>query len=269
MQIYHEKIQFRLTANKSHSPASGFDHWHQRVEFMYVMEGSCLISIGKQKRLCGPGDLAVIRSGEIHSLLSSAKYSMYIFTFDPALFSYFLPESRFPKSFITAEEQISAGLDGEIANLFHEIYREKLVQAPLHEAVMRAGILRLYSLLIRHFEDDSPRDEKSMTRLQQFQTALEFIAEHYAEPITLADIAEVINYTPTYVSTLFVSCAGVNFKTYLDNFRIKKAVDQLCSTRYSVTEIARQCGYDNVRTFNNVFRRITGQTPSQLRKTNI
>ena len=119
-----------------------------------------------------------------------------------------------------------------------------------------------------HFEDDSATDEKTLARRQQFQLALEFIAEHYARSITLADVAEVINYTPSYVSTLFVSCTGVNFKTYLDHFRVKKAADLLCSTRQTVTDIAIQCGYDNVRTFNNVFRRVTGQSPSQLRKNN-
>ena len=269
MPIYHEKIQPNLTVRSSRGPASGFNHWHQRVEFMYIMEGKCQIQIGKQQRLCGPGDLAVIRSGEIHSLLSSSPYLIYIYTFDPALFSYFLPQTRFPRSFISAEEQKSAGLADEIANLFHGIYRETQEQAALYETMIRADMLRLYGFLIRHFEDDSPRDAQSMTRLQQFQTALAFISDHYAEPITLADIAEVINYTPSYASTLFVSCAGVNFKTYLDNFRIKKAVDLLCSTRQTVSEIALQCGYDNVRTFNNAFRRITGQSPSQLRKTNI
>ncbi len=268
MPIRHEKIKHNLTVRKSAGPGMGIDHWHQRAELVYVMDGACQIRISKQQRLCGPGDLAVIRSGEIHSLLSNY-YSTYIYTFDPAMFSQFLPEFRFPKSFISAEEQKEAGLDREIARLFDEIYREKVAEEPLCEPIMRADVLRLYSLLIRHFEDSTPRDEKSLARLQQFQTALEYIAEHYAQPITLADVAEVINYTPSYVSTLFVSCAGVNFKTYLDNFRIKKAADLLCSTHLTVTDIALQCGFENVRTFNNVFRRITGQSPSQLRKTNV
>lgn len=267
MPIRHEKIKHNLTVRKTTGSGFGIDHWHRRAEFVYILEGECLICVGKQRRLCGPGDLAVIRSGEIHSL--SDFHLTYIFTFDPAMFSQFLPEFRFPKSFISAEEQKEAGLDREIARLFDEIYREKAAEEPLCEPIMRADVLRLYSLLIRHFEDSTPRDEKSLARLQQFQTALEYIAEHYAQPITLADVAEVINYTPSYVSTLFVSCAGVNFKTYLDNFRIKKAADLLCSTHLTVTDIALQCGFENVRTFNNVFRRITGQSPSQLRKTNV
>ena len=269
MQIIHEKINYSLTVRKSAGPASGFDHWHQRAEFIYVLEGECWIKASKQERTCGPGDLAVFRSGEIHALLGRGDFLVYIYTFDPAMFSHFLPESRFPRSFISAEEQKTAGLDGEIIRLFHQIYQENINQEPLHEALVRADILRLYSLLVRHFEDDSTRDEKSLARQQQFQIALEFIAEHYAEHITLADVAEVINYTPSYVSTLFVTCAGVNFKAYLDNFRVKKAADMLSTSHKTVTEIALQCGYENVRTFNNAFRRVTGRTPSQMRKTNI
>ena len=267
MPIKHERITHNLTVRKSAGQGLGIDHWHQRAEFVYIMDGECQIRIGKQQRLCKAGDLAVIRSGEIHALLSSYYYG-YIYTFDPAMFSHFLPESRFPRSFISAQEQKEAGLDGEIARLFDEIYQEMTNQEPLCEPIMRADVLRLYSLLVRRFEDDSFKDEKNQARRQQFQEALEYIADHYADHITLADVAEIMNYTPSYVSTLFVSCAGVNFKTYLDNFRIKKAADMLCSTQQTIADIAIQCGYENVRTFNNTFRRVTGQSPSQLRKNN-
>lgn len=249
-------------------PPSCLDHWHQRAEFVYVMEGACSIKVGKQQRLCRQGDVAFIQSGEIHAIWSDTKHLLYVFTFDPAMFYHILPEFLFPRHFISAQDQKKAGLDGEITNLFYEIYREMEAAAPLYEAMMRAGILRLYSLLVRHFEADSPRDEKTLARVQQFQTVLEFIASHYAEHITLADVAEVINYTPSYVSTLFVTFAGVNFKAYLDNFRVKKAADLLCSTHQTVTDIALQCGFENVRTFNNAFRRVTGQAPSRFRKSN-
>ncbi len=268
MLIKHEKIDYSLTAKKMTVLPSGLDHWHQRAEFVYVIEGECWIKVGKQKNLCRPGDVAFIQSGEIHAIWSETKHLLYVFTFDPGMFYRILPEFCFPRHFISAQDQQKAGLDAEISNLFYEIYREKEEEKPLYEALMRADILRLYSILTRYFEDDSPRDEKTLARVQQFQTVLEFITSHYAEHITLADIAEVINYTPSYVSTLFVTFAGINFKAYLDNFRVKKAADLLCSTHQTVTDIALQCGYENVRTFNNAFRRVTGQAPSRFRKSN-
>ena len=98
---------------------------------------------------------------------------------------------------------------------------------------------------------------------------LAYITEHYAENISLADLSATINYNASYISTLFVTYTGVNFKTYLDNFRINLAVELLRSSNQTVADIAAHCGYENIRTFNNTFKRITGTTPSFVRKENI
>lgn len=268
MPIIHEIIDPNLTIRLDNGCTSGIDHWHRRAELVYVLEGQCQIRNGSLRRLCHAGELAVIRSGEIHSLWCDPGHVIYIATFDPSMYYQFFSAPSFPKPFISARELAAAGLDREIPRLLGEIFCENRDRAPLHDALMRAAMLRLYSLLIRHFEDETLRDEKSLAQLQQFQTAVEFITAHYAERITLADVAGVINYNPSYVSTLFVTCAGVNFKAYLDQFRIKRAVDLLTTTRRTVADIATQCGYDNVRTFNNAFRRVVGRSPSQMRKVN-
>lgn len=266
--IYHEKIPYAFTVRKvkSSSDNRGFDHWHQRVEILYVVDGTYQIQSGGKQLLCGPGDLVVIRSGEIHSVQGESEREIYIVTFDLTMFYRFLPEVCFPKRFISFQEQQQAGVDKEIAFLLEEMFQENSRQDSLYDAFVRAGILRLFSTLIRHFEDISFKEDKNFIRLQQLQSALEYIASHYAEPITLAEVATAIGYTPSYVSTLFVSKIGLNFKTYLDNIRINKAADLLGSTRLTVADVAAQCGFDNVRTFNNAFRRVTGQSPSQFRK---
>ena len=269
MEIRHENIAPTQTMRRVHRQASGIDHWHQRAEFMYVLDGQCHIRVGSRERLCTRGDLAVIRSGQIHRLRDSQSCTLYISTFDPTLLYHFLPELRFPRSFITAPEQAEAGLTEEIRRLLDAVYRETAEQQPLHETLMRADILKLYCLLVRHFEDDAVQNEQTIVRLRQFQAALEYIADRYAENLSLADVAQAINYNASYVSTLFVTCAGVNFKTYLDHFRIKKAVDLLRSTRLTVSDIAAQCGYENIRTFNNTFKRVTGQTPREFRRSAI
>ena len=269
MEIRHENIVYTQTMKIFSQEVRPIAHWHQRAEFMYVLVGQCRIRIGSLERLCVPGDLAVIRSGQIHSLQSPPGCRLYVSTFDPTLLYHFFPELRFPRSFITAQEQAGAGLAEEIARLLGSIYTESSKHEDLYETLMRADILRLYSLLVRHFEEAECRNEQTLVRLQLFQSALEFIADHYAENLSLGDVAQAINYNPTYVSTLFVSCAGVNFKTYLDNFRIKKAVDLLRASRLTVAQVAAQCGCENIRTFNNTFRRVTGQTPSEIRRSTV
>ena len=265
--IYHEKIPHSMTVRKvkSSSYNQRIDHWHQRAEILYVVDGTYQVRSGGQEMRCGPGDLVFIRSGEIHSIQGESERESYIVTFDLTMYYRFLPDGCFPKWFVSAQEQQQAGVEKEIPLLLEEMYQEISGQAPLFEAFIQAGILRLFSLLIRHFEDLSFKDDKKLMRLQQLQSALEYIATHYAEPLTLAEVATAIRYTPSYVSTLFVSKIGLNFKAYLDNIRINKAADLLGATQLTVTDIAAQCGFDNVRTFNNTFRRVVGQSPSQFR----
>ena len=135
--------------------------------------------------------------------------------------------------------------------------------------LIQSNIIRLYSLLVRHFERQTPPENQSIARFENFQNVLRYITENFAGNITLAQVAKEINYTPAYVSTLFVTYAGVNFKSYLDSFRINKAVELVKNTDMTVLDIAAGCGYVNVRTFQYAFKRITGQSPSEMRKTNI
>lgn len=269
MAVKHERVQYRWTFQKCCFSGKPFVHWHQRVEFIYVLEGALRIQIGRECRLCGPGDLAVVRSGEIHAILVENENQCYISTFDPIMFSAFFSRPQFPRHFISVQEQRNTGVEKEIADLFQDIYCEKQEQMPMYETLIQARILQIYSLLIRYFEDDLTKDEKKLAQLEQFQSAVEYIENHYDENITLAEVAKFINYNTAYASKLFVTCAGVNFKTYLDDFRIKKAVKLLKAGSYTVSDIAVQCGYDNIRTFYNTFRRVTGQTPSLFRKNNV
>mgnify|MGYP003312618570 CR=1 FL=1 len=139
----------------------------------------------------------------------------------------------------------------------------------MNKIIIVTDILRLYSLLVRNFERERSFDSRSMTKFRHFQNVLSYITEHYNENISLGSIAQTINYHPSYVSTLFVTYTGINFKSYIDNFRIGKAVELLRSTDMTISAIATQCGFDNIRTFNNAFRRVTGTTPSIVRSENI
>lgn len=216
-----------------------------------------------------PGDLFVAQSGEIHSIENEGLCTLYICTFDPSILYSFQSELKFIKGQITAQELKSAALAEEVIRIFQEMLQEQENGALWHEVIIRTNILRLYSLLVRHFERDMSSGNRSMTKFTHFQNVLSYITEHYSENISLADIAATINYHPSYVSTLFVTYTGVNFKNYLDSFRINKAVELLRSTDQTVSDIAVHCGYENIRTFNYTFKRVTGTTPSLVRKESI
>lgn len=91
------------------------------------------------------------------------------------------------------------------------------------------------------------------------------IREHFEEDLSMQDVARIMNYSDAYFCKLFKRCFRVNFSTYLNEYRVSRAKELLSTTRSSVKDISLRCGYTDSNYFARVFRRITGQTPSEYR----
>ena len=98
------------------------------------------------------------------------------------------------------------------------------------------------------------------------EKTLEYIGEHYAENITLMDIANEYSYSYHYLSSFFNAKIGINFKRFLNEFRIHQACIILKDESLSITEAAYRSGYDSLRSFNREFQRIMNMTPSEYRR---
>lgn len=95
--------------------------------------------------------------------------------------------------------------------------------------------------------------------------AKEFIQEHYAEPLTLPQVANAVSVTAAYLSSSFSKYCGVNFVEYLTCYRMNVAKRLLRNFDLQIQEVAWKVGYADVSYFNRVFRRKTGQTPRSYR----
>lgn len=98
------------------------------------------------------------------------------------------------------------------------------------------------------------------------RAAISFVEEHYPERIGLEDVASTLALNPTYFSTLFKKETGMNFLTYLTEFRVEKAKDLLCTTNDTMACIAERVGYADTRYFSQCFEKIVGVKPSLYRK---
>lgn len=67
---------------------------------------------------------------------------------------------------------------------------------------------------------------------------LSYVEEHYAEKLSLEDLADYAQYNRTYVSTLFKQMVGINFHEYLTRVRFQHALNDLTYTRDNLTDIA-------------------------------
>lgn len=100
--------------------------------------------------------------------------------------------------------------------------------------------------------------------------ACAYLEANYANPqITLDHVADKINITGGYLSTYFKEKTGINFNDYLNKVRIEKAKQLLEHTDDRIQDIATQVGYLNLSSFNRMFKKFTGVTPSELRQNKV
>ena len=81
----------------------------------------------------------------------------------------------------------------------------------------------------------------------------------------MKNAAHAMNYSDAYFCKLFKQCFHMNFSTYLNEYRIGKAKTMMENPRINIKDISVACGYTDSNYFSRVFKRITGQTPTEYR----
>ena len=95
--------------------------------------------------------------------------------------------------------------------------------------------------------------------------ARNYILEHQSEDLSLGQVAKAVNASSFYFCKLFKKSTGINFIDYISQLRIDKAKNLLLNPNCLVSEIAFEVGFQSLTHFNRVFKRMTGQSPSQYR----
>lgn len=93
----------------------------------------------------------------------------------------------------------------------------------------------------------------------------QYIQENYMFDISMQDVARRLNYSEAYFCKLFKQCFGKNFTTYLTEYRVTEAKKLLEQPTVNVREVGRAVGYGDSNYFAKVFKRITGQSPTEYR----
>ncbi|MCB0059717.1 MAG: helix-turn-helix transcriptional regulator, partial [Caldilineaceae bacterium] len=92
------------------------------------------------------------------------------------------------------------------------------------------------------------------------------IADRYAEPLTLDDVARAAGLHPNYAMTCFKQTFGMTILEYTQQYRVAQAQRLLVSTDSSVLDVAMRSGFGSLSAFYTAFRRYTGQTPRSVRQ---
>lgn len=93
--------------------------------------------------------------------------------------------------------------------------------------------------------------------------AVAYIQRHCQEKITLGMVAAEVNFSPEYFSRMFTRETGMNFTVFLNNLRMRRAMELLEHTDKKVYEIAEEVGYSSLSYFSTAFKKSFGRTPAE------
>lgn len=100
---------------------------------------------------------------------------------------------------------------------------------------------------------------------QGVQAAVGFMAEHYAEPITIGALANVANMSESNFYAAFKKCMGDSPIAYLNHYRLSVAAEKLTQTVQTVSEISYSVGIRDPLYFSKLFKKTYGMTPKEYR----
>ena len=96
--------------------------------------------------------------------------------------------------------------------------------------------------------------------------SIQYINTHYAERLTLEDMARLVYLSPAYFSRVFKQEVGESFTGYLNRVRIDHSRSLLRRKELRLVDIALMVGFEDQSYFTKVFKKITGLSPLQYRE---
>ena len=133
------------------------------------------------------------------------------------------------------------------------------------ELMLQSLVLELIFTLTQHAPFSKTHTPKS-NHQQLIGDTLEYINNNLSADLRLEALCERAGFTPVYFHKLFKASTGKKLHEYVEEQRIKKAVDLLISTDMSLAQIAYECGFSSQSYFSYAFKRCKGISPRSYAK---
>ena len=253
-------------------------HWHSAVELFYMENGELEYSTPQGKMVFPQGSGGFINSNVLHMtrpLGRAGENVQLVHLFDPSLIAG-VQGSRIGQKYVlplTAAQQVKQ----------IPLYPDEPRQAALLEQIRAAFYLpeqetgyelRLRSALseiwLGMFELARPQLEKPAgpaRSSEKIKELLIYIHEHYAEKVSVPELAAAAYLSERECFRLFHDCLHTTPAEYIKSYRLQIACQMLAEGKASMTEIGRACGLGSSSYFGKLFREAIGCTPSAYRRT--
>ena len=243
-------------------PWEGLFHWHENYELCLVINRPCRFRLDGTVICAQPGDLVSFGAQTVHQFLVDEDNSeLLVIQFHPRVLLNCTGGIQPLRSHVTRREILSVeGLWEKLNALMQLIEKEKSAVKAEDNEYMQALCAALYSLLRKHFPGE--RSPDSREQKNDFYRVVEYVNTHFEEHITVNSVADHFHFSRGKLSQIFKKYAGIGINDYANALRVKKANGMLAHGA-TVTQAALSSGFDSIRTFNNVYKKVTGTTPSE------
>lgn len=224
-------------------------HFHRAYEIIIVKKGEMTISVEEKDFTTKENQAVFIFPNQLHKLSTPNHSECEVLIFSPELIGHFF--SSFKSSV-------------PICNQF-EVKRIP-EQQELSSIYAQKSLLYDYCDLL--IQTTSFESVKVSSKRKIIQNILIYIDEHYQNECTLKDVSKAVQYDYAYLSKLFYQYTHLTFTAYVNRYRLTQATYMLLNTEDSISEIAQQCGYKTLRTFNRNFKEYKLVSPTTFREKN-
>ena len=253
-------------------------HWHYDFELATALSGVLDVQVGSQHIILEAGDSIFVNRNMLHGVRqlsgdvpdpmpnivfsgtviapeTSAIYQKYI---HPIACCDALPFIVF---------QHGNGWQNEVNCSVKMIYRRMHEQSQCYEMAVQRELSRIFEYICLNFEA-LPKFETTRIQINaqiRIQKMLSYIYEHYAENVTLKDIAGSANISRSEAGRCFHTYMGCSPVDALIQYRLQAAQRMLGDGSLTLQEISGSCGFHSVTYFSRQFRKRYGYSPGQTR----
>lgn len=245
-----EDTDFRF----SQYPLTGFPaHLHSELELMYIQQGSIMAYRDGEGYFLTQGSLFLISPNQVHSFHNSTDCQCLTLIVNPAkLHPYgdilagstpLLPVCRIEKK-------------DSLYRLLDMAFTEYRTQRDMD--IILSLLSAMFGLLIRtlEFSQEGYSSKKSLNVI------LQYCAQHYREELSVERLSKELFLSRSHISHTFSSKLKVSFTEYVNSLRLSEALRLLDGSHYTISQVATLAGFPTVRTFNRVFQKRYGCTPT-------
>ncbi len=246
-------------------------HSHPFFEWIWCVENHSFVQVEDKIYRLEAGDFCLLPPGEVHMDVytpSLNSYRMMVCSYrDDTLYTSI--NTYIPINHLQHDAVIAAPAPALMGELLVALQQELKSEQSYRAEVCSALASALGHLMLRAFESPFPHEERKYFPGRISQRVDNYLYQHYAQPLALADVARTLHISRNYMSMLYKQETSKTVGQTLTEIRMERAKKLLLETHLSVLEVAKSVGYTGAEHFSRVFLRHVGVTPGRYAKWDI